>query len=231
MAMHGRKYRKISEDLGEKREMELDEALQFIKDHPAANFDETVEIAFRMGVDPGKSDQTIRSTLALPHGSGKNVRVAVFASGDAADAAKEAGADEVGFEDLIEKVKGGWIDFDVAVATPDAMKEVRKLGRVLGPRGLMPNPKAGTVSDDTATAVKESKAGKIEFRMDRHGNVIIPFGKRSFELDILRENCVAAIEALQASRPAAAKGGFIRRTTVSSTMGPGIRVNINQWIA
>lgn len=230
MAKHGKKYRKISEDLGEKREMELEEALQFIKDHPAASFDETVEIAFRMGVDPTKSDQAIRSTLSLPHGSGKDVRVAVFASGDAADAAREAGAAEVGFEDLIEKVKGGWVDFDVAVATPEAMKEVRKLGKVLGPRGLMPNPKAGTVSDDTATAVKESKAGKIEFRMDRHGNVIIPFGKRSFELAVLKENCVAAIQALQAARPAAAKGGYIRRTTVSSTMGPGIRVNINEWI-
>jgi len=230
MAKHGKKYRKISEDLGEKREMDLEEALQFIKDHPAANFDETVEIAFRMGVDPTKSDQAIRSTLALPHGSGKDVRVAVFASGDAADAAREAGAAEVGFEELIEKVKGGWVDFDVAIATPEAMKEVRKLGKVLGPRGLMPNPKAGTVSDDTATAVKESKAGKIEFRMDRNGNVIIPFGKRSFELTVLKENCVAVIQALQAARPAAAKGGFIRRTTVSSTMGPGIRVNINQWI-
>lgn len=230
MAKHGKKYRKISEALGERREMELEEALKFIKDNPAAGFDETVEIAFRMGVDPSKSDQSIRSTLALPHGSGKDVRVVVFASGDAAEAAKDAGADEVGFEELLEKVKGGWVDFDVAVATPDAMKEVRKLGKVLGPRGLMPNPKAGTVSDDTATAVKASKAGKIEFRMDRHGNVIVPFGKRSFELQMLKENCVAVIEGLNAARPAAAKGAYIKRSTVSSTMGPGIKVDIKQWI-
>lgn len=230
MARHGKKYRKISEELGERGEMELDEALQFIKDHPAAGFDETLEAAFRMGVDPAKSDQAIRSTLALPHGSGKDVRVAVFASGDAADAAKEAGASEVGFEDLIEKVKGGWVDFDVAIATPEAMKEVRKLGKVLGPRGLMPNPKTGTVTDDTAQAVKESKAGKIEFRMDRNGNIIVPFGKHSFETDVLKENFIAVIEALKAARPAAAKGSYIRRGTISSTMGPGIKVNINQWI-
>lgn len=230
MARRGKKYRKIIEDLQGVDEMSLDEAIQFIKDHPAAGFDETLEIAFRMGVDPKKSDQAIRSTLALPHGSGKDVRVVVFASGDAADAAREAGATEVGFEELIEKVKGGWTEFDVAIATPDAMKEVRKLGKVLGPRGLMPNPKTGTVSDDTATAVKESMAGKIEFRMDRQGNVIVPFGKRSFDVQVLRENCIAVIEGLKAAKPAAAKGVYIKRGTVSSTMGPGIKVNINQWI-
>ncbi len=230
MARRGKKYSKILEDLQGVDEMSLDEAIQFIKEHPAASFDETLEIAFRMGVDPKKSDQAIRSTLALPHGSGKDVRVIVFASGDAAEAAREAGAAEVGFEDLIEKVKGGWTEFDVAVATPEAMKEVRKLGKVLGPRGLMPNPKTGTVSDDTATAVRESMAGKIEFRMDRQGNVIVPFGKRSFEVQALKENCIAVIEGLKSARPAAAKGVYIRRGTVSSTMGPGIKVNINQWI-
>lgn len=231
MAKHGKKYRKIAEELAGRDEMDLEEALKFIKDHPAANFDETVEIAFRMGVDPAKSDQAIRGTLALPHGTGKDVRVIVFASGDAAEAARDAGAAEVGFEDLIAKVQDGWTDFDVAIATPNAMKEVRKLGRVLGPRGLMPNPKAGTVADDTATAVKESKAGKLEYRMDRHGNVIVPFGKRSFELAALQENCIAVIEALKAARPAATKGVYIKRSTISSAMGPGIRVNINQWIA
>ena len=231
MARHGKKYRKIMEDLDRTEEMELDAGLQFVKDHPAANFDETVEIAFRMGVDPTKSDQAIRGTLALPHGTGKDVRVIVFATGDAATAAEEAGASEVGFEELIAKVSDGWTDFDVAVATPEAMKEVRKLGRVLGPRGLMPNPKTGTVAEDTATAVSEAKAGKLEYRMDRHGNVIVPFGKRSFELDALKENCVAVIKALKAARPAAAKGVYIRRSTISSTMGPGIKVNINQWMA
>jgi large subunit ribosomal protein L1 len=230
MAKHGKKYRKISEALGAKREMELEDALKFIKEHPAAKFDETMEIAFRMGLDPTKSDQTLRSTLALPHGTGRDVRVVVFASGDAATAAREAGADEVGFEELIEKVKGGWVDFDVAIATTEAMKEVRKLGKVLGPRSLMPNPKTGTVTDDTAAAVKASKAGKIEFRMDRNGNVIVPFGKISFELPALMENCIAVIEGLKAAKPSGAKGGYIKRGTVSSTMGPGIRVNINQWI-
>lgn len=231
MAKHGKKYRKIAEQLGGRREMEFDEALQFLKDHPAANFDETVEIAFRMGVDPTKSDQAIRGTLALPHGSGKEVKVIVFASGDAAEAAKTAGADEVGYEDLIAKVNGGWTDFDVAIATPEAMKEVRKLGRVLGPRGLMPNPKAGTVAEDTATAVKEAKAGKLEYRMDRHGNIVVPFGKRSFDLEALKENCMAVIQAVKDARPASTKGTYIRRSTVSTSMGPGIRVNINQWIA
>lgn len=231
MAKHGKKYRKIAEQLGGRREMEFDEALQFLKDHPAANFDETVEIAFRMGVDPTKSDQAIRGTLALPHGSGKEVNVIVFASGDAAEAAKTAGADEVGYEDLIAKVNGGWTDFDVAIATPEAMKEVRKLGRVLGPRGLMPNPKAGTVAEDTATAVKEAKAGKLEYRMDRHGNIVVPFGKRSFDLEALKENCMAVIQAVKDARPASTKGTYIRRSTVSTSMGPGIRVNINQWIA
>ncbi len=230
MAKHGKKYLKVVEALKGRREMELEEALQFIKDHPAANFDETLEIAFRMGLDPTKSDQALRSTLALPHGTGKDVRVIVFASGDAAEAARAAGAIEVGFEDLLEKVKGGWTEFDVAVATPEAMKEVRKLGKVLGPRGLMPNPKTGTVTDDTAKAVKESLAGRIEFRMDRQGNVIVPFGKRSFEVEQLKENCIAVIDGLKAAKPAAAKGVYIRRGTVCSTMGPGIKVNINQWI-
>jgi large subunit ribosomal protein L1 len=229
MARHGKKYRKIIEALDGVQEMSLEEGIGFIKEHPAANFDETLEIAFRMGVDPARSDQAIRGAMTLPHGTGKDVRVVVFATGDAAKAAEDAGADEVGFEELIAKVKDGWVDFDVAVATPEAMKEVRKLGRVLGPRSLMPNPKTGTVSDDTGAAVKQCKAGRIEFRMDRNGNVIVPFGCRSFEVVALKENCVAAIEALKAARPAAAKGIYIRRGTISSVMGPGIKVNINQW--
>jgi large subunit ribosomal protein L1 len=163
--------------------------------------------------------------VTLPHGTGKTVRVLVFASGPAADAAREAGADYVGFEDLLEKVQGGFTEFDVAVATPDAMKEVRKLGKVLGPRGLMPNPKTGTVSEDTAAAVKACKAGRVEFRMDRHGNVMVPFGKMSFELTALRENCRSVVEALTAARPSAAKGLFIKRATISSTMGPGLRLD------
>jgi large subunit ribosomal protein L1 len=178
-----------------------------------------------MGVDPRKSDNAIRGTVSLPHGTGKNVRVLVFATGPAADAAREAGADEVGMEDVIEKVKGGWTDFDVAIATPEAMKEVRKLGRVLGPRGLMPNPKTGTVTDDTATAVAQSKAGKVEFRMDRHGNINVPVGKVSFEVDQLVENARTVITAIRAEKPAGAKGEYIRNCTVSSTMGVGVHVN------
>jgi len=157
------------------------------------------------------------------------VRVLVFASGPAADAAREAGADYVGFEDLLAKVQGGFTEFDVAVATPDAMKEVRKLGKVLGPRGLMPNPKTGTVSDDTAAAVKACKAGRVEFRMDRHGNVMVPFGKMSFEANALRENAKAVIDALNAARPSAAKGVFIKRATITSTMGPGLRLDPREF--
>ena len=163
--------------------------------------------------------------MTLPHGTGKTVRVLVFASGPAADAAREAGADYVGFEDMIAKVSGGFTEFDVAVATPDAMKEVRKLGKVLGPRGLMPNPKTGTVSDDTASAVKACKAGRVEFRMDRHGNVMVPFGKMSFEVAALRENCKTVVDAINSARPGAAKGLFIKRATITSTMGPGLRLD------
>lgn len=231
MARHGKKYNRIVEALKQRSdEMDLDECLEFIRENPAAGFDETFDVAFRMGCDPTKSDQAIRGTVTLPHGTGKDVRVAVFAAGEAAEAARQAGAIEVGLDDLIEKVKGGWLEFDVAVATPDAMKEVRKLGKVLGPRGLMPNPKTGTVTDDTAAAVKQCMAGRVEYRMDRHGNVIVPFGKRSFDLTALKENCIKVIEALKAAKPAAAKGVYIRRCTISSTMGPGIEVNIKQWV-
>jgi len=188
-------------------------------------------VAFRLGVDPTKSDQAIRGTVGLPHGTGKKVRVLVFAKGPAADAAKEAGADFIGFEDLIAKINEGWLDFDVAVATPEAMKEVRKLGKALGPRGLMPNPKTGTVTDDTATAVKQCKAGRVEFRMDRNGNVMVPFGKLSFAPEALIENCRAVIAAVNAARPASAKGVYIKRCTVSSTMGVGLHLDPKETAA
>ncbi len=223
MAKHGKKYRDIKAK-APKAPVSLAEALAFVKEHAGAKFDETVEVAMRLGVDPKKSDQTVRGTVNLPHGTGKNVRVIVFAAGVQADAARAAGAEETGYEDLIEKVKGGWTDFDVAIATTDAMKEVRKLGRVLGPRGLMPNPKTGTVSDDVAAAVGAAKGGRVEFRMDRTGNVSVRCGKRSFEADKLAANIEAIIEALQAERPAGAKGVFIRSCTVSSTMGVGVPV-------
>lgn len=223
MAKHGKKYRDIKAK-APKAPVSLEEALAFVKEHAGAKFDETVEVAMRLGVDPKKSDQTVRGTVRLPHGTGKTVRVIVFAAGAQADAARAAGADETGYEELIEKVKGGWTDFDVAIATTDAMKEVRKLGRVLGPRGLMPNPKTGTVSDDVAAAVGAAKGGRVEFRMDRTGNVSVPCGKRSFAAEKLAANVAAIIEALQAERPAGAKGAFIRSCTVSSTMGVGVPV-------
>jgi large subunit ribosomal protein L1 len=225
MAFHGKTYRQAAGKVDRDALYTIEGALQFLKDNPTTKFDATAEIAFRLGVDPTKSDQAVRGTVTLPHGTGKTVRVLVFASGPAADAAREAGADFVGFEDLIEKVQGGFTDFDVAIATPDAMKEVRKLGRVLGARGLMPNPKTGTVSDDTGPVVKAYKAGRVEFRMDRHGNVMVPFGKMSFELEALRENCKAVVDALNAARPAAAKGVFIKRATITSSMGPGLRLD------
>ena len=225
MATHGKKYRKVK-SMTEEKVYDLTEAIRFLKANKVAKFDETAELAIRLGVDTKKTDQTVRGTVALPHGTGKVVRVAVFAAGASADAARAAGAEFVGNEDLIEKVKGGWVDFDVAIATPDAMKEVRKLGKVLGPRGLMPNPKTGTVTDDTATAVKDSKAGRVEYRMDRNGNVQVPFGKLSFEEGKLQENVLAVIHAISAARPAAAKGVFIKRCTLSSTMWVGLRVDV-----
>ncbi len=231
MSRHGKKYRSVSAKLQARAEHELEAALTFLKENQIAKFDETAEIAFKLGVDPTKSDQAVRGTVALPHGTGKDVRVIVFASGPAADAAKEAGAIEVGFEELIAKVQGGWTDFDIAVATPEAMKEVRKLGKVLGPRGLMPNPKTGTVTDDTASAVNQFKAGRVEFKMDRHGNVMLPFGKLSFSVEALAENARAVVHAIQAAKPSAVKGIFVKNCTVTSSMGPGLRLVAREWAA
>jgi len=228
MAMHGKKYRSVAEKVKNDANYSVADAIVFLQENPTANFDETFEMTFRMGVDPSKSDQAIRSTVALPHGTGKDVRIIVFATGDAAEAAREAGAAEVGFEDLIKKIQDGWLDFDAAVATPDAMKEVRKVARVLGPRGLMPNPKTGTVTDDTAAAVNQLKAGRVEFRMDRNGNIMVPFGKRSFTKEALAENAQSLVDAIHGARPSSAKGIYIKRATISSTMGPGLRVSIKE---
>ena len=225
MAKHGKKYTDIAKKAPTEA-VSLDEAIAFLKKHPVAKFDETMEIAFRMGCNP--KQQTIRGTVNLPNGTGKKVRVLVFAQGNAADAAREAGADFVGLDDLLEKIKGGWLDFDVAIATPDAMAAVRKMARVLGPRGLMPNPRTGTVTEDTAAAVKASKAGKVEFRMNQQAAICVPFGKASFEVPALVENAMAIRDAIVAERPAAVKGQYIRRVTVSSTMGVGIRVTIQE---
>ena len=231
MAYHGKKYRQVKEKVDAEATYELAKAIEFLKSNAHVKFDETMEVAFRLGVDPTQSDQAVRGTVSRPHGTGKKVRVLVFAKGPAADAAKEAGAEAVGFEDMIAKVQSGWTDFDVAVATPDAMKEVRKLGKVLGPRGLMPNPKTGTVTDDTATAVKLCKAGRVEFRMDKNGNVMVPFGKLSFKVEDLVANCRAVIGAVNAAKPPAAKGIYIKRCTVTSTMGPGLHVDLKEVAA
>lgn len=231
MAKHGKKYKATIEKLTHGEVYELSNALEFLKNNSIASFDETAELAIRLGVDPTKSDQMVRGTVSLPHGTGKDVRVIVFATGDQADVAREAGAIEVGFEDLIEKCQGGWTDFDIAIATPEAMKEVRKLGKVLGPRGLMPNPKTGTVTEDTATAVQQFKAGRVEFKMDRHGNLMMPFGKLSFTMDQLTENCRSAYDAVVDAKPTSAKGIYIKKVTITSTMGVGIAVNMKESAA
>ena len=204
---------------------QLSDAVGIIKKMPAPKFDETVTLSFRLGVDPKQSDQMVRGTCPLPHGSGKTVRVLVFAQGGAAEAARNAGAEYVGYEDMIKKVQEGFTDFDVAIATPAAMSEVRKLGKVLGPRGLMPNPKTGTVSDDTAKAIKEVKAGRVEFKLDKNGQVAVPVGKASFEDSQLAENAKAVIDAVVKARPASAKGRFIHNLTLAATMTPGVALD------
>lgn len=230
MTNHGKRYRKLREKVDTRTFYSLEDAVKMVKANATAKFDETAELAIHLGIDPKKSEQMVRGTVALPHGTGKKVRIIVFASGAAAEAAQAAGADQVGMDDLIAKVQGGWTDFDVAIATTEAMKEVRKLGKVLGPRGLMPNPKTGSVTDDTAAAVSQFKAGRVEFKMDRHANVMVPFGKVSFSEQALLENCSAVLEAINAAKPATAKGVYIKRCTLSSTMGPGVHIKVRETV-
>ena len=226
MSTHGKKYFNALKK-APKKAVSLEEAVKFVKNNPGAKFDETVDVYFRLGNDLTKGDTAVRGTVKLPNGSGKTVKVAVFAGGEQAEAAKAAGADFVGLADLIEKVsKEGWCDFDVAIATVEAMKEVRKCARILGPRGLMPNPKTGTVTDDTATAVKEAKGGKVDFRMDKTGNMAVIAGKRSFDAAKLVENIKAIVSAVQAAKPATVKGVFIKGMSISSTMGVGVPVQV-----
>ncbi|MEM9616294.1 MAG: 50S ribosomal protein L1 [Actinomycetota bacterium] len=201
------------------------EAVELVKSLAAAKFDESIDVVMNLGVDPRKADQIVRGTVALPAGTGKNVRVAVFATGDAATAASEAGADFVGAEDLVAEVEGGMLDFDLAIATPDMMPQVGKLGRVLGPRGLMPNPKTGTVTPDTAKAVGDFKGGTVEYRTDRYGNVHVAIGKASFDVDGLKSNLSTLLEEINRVRPASTKGRYIKKVTLSSTMGPGVKVD------
>ena len=227
MARHGKKYLEAREKVDSEKLYEPLEALKLLKEISYANFDETVEVHLRTSLDSRQADQQIRDVVVMPNGLGKKVRVLVFAQGDAAESAKEAGADYVADNEMVEKIQGGWTDFDVAIATPDMMGTVGRLGRVLGPRGLMPNPKAGTVTqaDNIANAIKEAKAGRIEFRLDKTANIHVPIGKISFTEDQLHENLVAFILAVKQARPAAASGSFIRRVTVASSMSPGIKLD------
>jgi large subunit ribosomal protein L1 len=210
------------------KEHGVEEAMEILGKLPRAKFDETVDLSLRLGVDPKHADQMVRGAVVLPHGIGKAVRVAVFAKGEKEREAREAGADVVGAEDLVERVQGGWLEFDSAIATPDLMGQVGRLGKVLGPRGLMPNPKLGTVTFDIGRAVREAKAGKVEFRVDKAGNVHVPVGKRSFSKDQISANALALLEAIIRAKPAAAKGQYLRSITVSSTMSPGIKVDVQR---
>jgi large subunit ribosomal protein L1 len=229
MPKHGKKYRQAAEKIDRDKYYAPLEALQLAKETSFSRFDGTIEVHIRLGVDPRHAEQQVRDTVMLPHGLGKSVRVLVFAEGDPARAAQEAGADYIADDELIERVRGGWMDFDAAVATPDMMGKVGRLGKILGPRGLMPNPKAGTVvqEDDIPRIINELKAGRVEFRLDRTANLHVPIGKASFEAEKLFDNFTALLEAIKRARPPSAKGAYIRRITVTSTMGPGIRVDVN----
>jgi large subunit ribosomal protein L1 len=231
MAKAGKRYTKaaaaVKQSAGENGGLELGKAIEVAKANATAKFDETMDLAVRLGVDPKHADQMVRGTVVLPHGTGKKVRVLVFAKGDKEKEAQEAGADYVGAEDLVEKIQGGWLDFDRAIATPDIMGQVGRLGKVLGPRGLMPNPKTGTVTFEVGKAVREFKGGKIEFRVEKAGIIHVPFGKASFTPQQLTENALAVLEALLRAKPASSKGRYVKDVSISSTMGPGVRVDAN----
>src|SRR5437870_2378282 len=224
MAQHGKKYRAAAEKV-ERRPYQLDEAMRLLKEIAYAKFNETVELSMLLGVDPKHADQMVRGTTVLPHGTGQSKRVLVIAAGEKQKEAQEAGADMVGGDDMVAKIQEGWIDFDAVIATPDMMRSVGKLGKVLGPRGLMPNPKTGTVTTDLAKAIREIKAGKVEFRVDKTGIIHAPVGKMSFSSPALVANAHALVDSVVKAKPAAAKGKYLKSVTVSSTMGPGIRID------
>lgn len=230
MAKRGKKYQEALKLIDPSKQYDAREAIELVKKATVANFDETVEVAMRLGVDPRKNDQQIRGALVLPHGTGKTQRVLVFAKGDKAKEAEEAGADYVGEEEYINKINQGWFEFDVVVATPDMMAQVGKLGRVLGPKGLMPNPKTGTVTMDVTKAIQEIKAGKVEYRVDKAGNIHAPIGKTSFEEDKLVDNLETFIDTIVKAKPAAAKGKYLKNIAVTSTMGPGVKVNSSNYM-
>lgn len=231
MSKRSKRYEQAAALVEEGKSYSLGEAVELLKKFPAPKFDATVTVSAHLGVDPRKSDQMVRGSVPLPHGTGKQVKVIVFATGDAAKAAEDAGADEVGYEDLIKKVLGGYTDFDAAIATPEAMAEVRKAARVLGPRGLMPNPKTGTVTEDTAKAVNAVKAGSINYKVDKSGNVAAAVGKLSFSADQINENAASLIENIVKAKPASAKGNYIQSFTLSAAMLPGISLDIAAYSA
>jgi large subunit ribosomal protein L1 len=229
MPKHGKKFQEASKLVDAEALYDPSEAIELVKKTATAKFDETVDVAVRLGVDPKKQDQAVRGVVVLPHGTGKTKRVLVFAKGDKAKEAEAAGADFVGDQDMINKIQQGWFEFDVCVATPDMMSEVGKLGRILGGKGLMPNPKAGTVTFDVSKAVQEIKAGKIEYRLDKSGQIHAPLGKVSFDAEKLQENFQALVDSLVRAKPSAAKGVYLKNVAISSTMGPSVRVNLTSF--
>lgn len=230
MPKRGRKYQEAAKLIDRDRTYSAEEAMELVRKVSYSNFDATVEVHLRMGLDPRHADQQVRSTVSLPHGTGKQVRVIVFVEGEGARIAEESGADYVGSDELIQKIQGGWFEFDVAVATPSMMSKVGRMGKILGPRGLMPSPKAGTIvsAEDLERVIKELKAGRVEFRLDKTANIHVPIGKVSFSKEQLVENFAALMEAVQRAKPAAAKGQYIRRITVAPTIGPGVKVDVFQ---
>lgn len=229
--MPSKRFKEASKLVDGKKPYPLNEAVDVLKKFPRTNFDEAVDLAFKLSVDPKQSDQMVRGTVPLPHGTGKKIRILVFAEGTQAEAAKAAGADHVGYKDVITKIKAGWFDFDIAIATPDTMQEVRKLGKELGPKGLMPNPKTGTVTEDLAKAVNEFRAGRAEFKMDKSANLHVSIAKASFDPAHIRDNARAVIEAVLKARPASAKGAYVTSCTISTTMSPGVRVDTREFLA
>ncbi len=227
MAKHGKRYEQIRTKIDRSRTYAPDEAMNLVRELATANFDETIEVHINTGVDPRHADQQVRGVVTLPHGTGRQVRILVFAGPDGASLAEEAGADYVGGEDLAKKIQEGWLDFDVVLATPDMMRVVGKLGRILGPRGMMPSPKAGTIvqPDDLPRVIEETRKGRVEFRVDKTANIHVPIGKASFEPEKLLENLAALMEAIVAAKPSGIKGTYIKRVTVAPTMGPGVRID------
>ncbi len=232
MPKHGKNYNIVA-SLIEDRPYTPEEALDFFKEHPTAKFDETMEVHMRLGVDPRHADQMVRGVVVLPRGTGKKTRILVFADGEAAQIAEEAGADYVGLDDMVQKIQGGWLDFDMAIALPKVMGKVGRLGRVLGPRGLMPSPKAGTIvqSGELKRVIDEARKGRVSYRVDRTGNLHIPFGKRNFETEALLENLAAVIDSVVRAKPASAKGAYIRKAVIAPTMGPGAKIDISALTA